>query len=655
MCPAMGTTATPLDAGRAAMEKHAWAEAFAQLKQADAAKGLDAEGLEMLADAAWWVAQPGDSVVARERAYAAFVAAGNKPRAARAAIRLAQENANKQSFSAAQAWFGRAEKLVEGNEDSAEYGHLLFGRALMSPMPSDMEEAIAVGRKITALGERFGDRDLVAFGEMAQGFVMIASGDVKGGFAQFDMATLAAAAGELSVWPTGWVYCSTITACLQLADYKRASEWTEATTRWCERQSVTGFPGVCRVHRAEIVALRGAWAQAEQEARQACEELQRYQLNLVAASGFYQIGEIRMRMGDLPAAREAFRRAHELGMVPEPGLSLIRLAEGDSANAGSSLQRALANESEIFARARLLPAEVEVALALGDKERARTASTELDGIAKRLGTPAMEAIAGAAHASLQLADRDASGAETTLRSTLRRWVELDVPYEIARTRVLLATAYRAQGDSAAASLELQAAHSVFERLGARRDARQLATMLGDDATTKIGEDASDTVERTFLFTDIVRSTKLVDAIGDEAWQSLIRWHDQTLRSLMAEFRGEEIRHQGDGFFVAFASPTDAIESAVAIQRRLDEQRKRQGFALQIRIGMHTAVAHRRGLDYAGFGIHEAARIGGVAEGGEILATAVTLESAKTTYPSKRRTVAVKDISVPVEVASIDWR
>ena len=651
----MGTTVTPLEAGRSAMDRHAWAEALPLLKQAEAAGDLDAEGLEMLADAAWWMAQPADSLAARERAYAAFVAAGNKRRAARAAIRLAHENANKQAMSAAQAWFGRAEKMVEGDEDSAEYGHLLFGRVVMGPPSSDVDAAVALGRRIAELGERFGDHDLQAFGDMAQGFALIANGDVKAGFARFDIATLAAAAGELSVWPTGWVYCSTITACLQLADYQRASEWTEATTRWCERQSVTGFPGVCRVHRAEIVALRGAWAQAEQEARQACEELQRYQLNLVAASGFYQIGEIRMRMGDLPAAEEAFRRAHEMGMVPEPGLSLVRLAEGDARTAGSSLQRALANESEIFARARLLPAEVEVALALSDGERARTASTELDGIAKRLGTPAMEAIAGSARASLQLADGEAAGAEATLRSTVRRWVELDVPYEIARARVLLAAAYRAQGDGAAAALELQSAHSVFERLGARRDARQVAALLGDETLTTAVDASGETVERTFLFTDIVRSTKLVDAIGDEAWQSLIRWHDQTLRSLVAEHRGEEIRHQGDGFFIAFANAHDAIECAVAIQRRLAEQRRKQGFALQIRIGMHTAVAHRRGLDYAGFGIHEAARIGGVAEGGEILVTAATLVGAKSTYPTQKRDLTLKDIAEPVEVSSIDWR
>jgi class 3 adenylate cyclase len=656
MCAArMGKTVTTLEAGRKALDRRAWAEALALLKQADASNELDADGLEMLADAAWWMGQPADSVAARERAFTAFVAAGNTRHACRVAFRLAQDAAGRQAFAVAGAWAERGEKLLGDEQDSAEYGYVLFGRLAMTPPGSDFSQNVETGRRIAQLGERHGDRDLQAMGVMAEGFALMSSGDTKGGLARFDVATLAAAAGELSIWSTGWIYCGTIGACREIADYRRASEWTEATTRWCERQSITGFPGICRVYRAEIVALRGAWAQAEQEARRACEELQRYQLGQAAALGFYEIGEIRMRVGDLPAAKEAFRRAHEMGMLPEPGMSLLRLAEGDAQTAGSSLHRALANANERFTRARLLPAEVEVALVLGDRERARVASTELDEIAKQCGTPAMEAIAGAARAALQLADGDAVAAEATLRSTLRIWIELDVPYEVARARVLLASAYRAQQDLPAAALELQAARSTFERLGARRDARHTGELLGDDASAPSLESSSDTVERTFLFSDIVRSTKLVDAIGDQAWQELIRWHDQTLRALVAEHRGEEVRHTGDGFFVTFASASDAIDCAVAIQRRLSEQRKKQGFALQVRIGMHTAVAHRRGLDYAGVGIHEAARIGGVAEAGEILVSATTMAAAKTAYPSEKRSLALKDIAEPVEVAAIDWR
>jgi len=647
--------ADTLEEARKALDRHAWADALTLLREADAAKTLDAEGLEMLADAAWWMAEPDESLAARERAHVAFAAAGNTRRAAAVALRLGQDNGNKRAFSAAGAWLERAGKLLEGDEDCVEYGYLLFVQIAVGHAEMGLDPTVAIARRAADLGKRFGDRDLQAYAAMGEGLTRIAYGDVAEGLARLDTATVAAVAGELTVFTTGWIYCGTIGACRDLADYRRASEWTEATTRWCERQSVTGFPGICRVNRAEVIERRGSWAQAEQEARKACDELQRFQISEVAALGFYAIGDIRLRMGDLPAAEDAFRRAHELGTVPEPGLALVRLAQGDASAAAASLRRALANERERSPRARLLPAEVDVALAVGDRERAREASKELDALAVTFGTAAMDAIAGAARAALQLADGDAMSAERSISAALRQWQELEMPYDVAKARVLLAAALRAQGDEAAAKLELRAARSTFERLGARLDIRRASDLLGDEAHVPSAEPTQERVTRTFLFTDIVRSTKLVDALGDIAWQDVIRWHDQTLRSLIAEHQGQEIRHQGDGFFVSFANAGDAVECAVAIQRRLAAQRRAQGFAPQVRIGMHTADAHRRGLDYTGFGIHEAARIGGVAGADEILVSAATLESAAKAYPSEKRTVTLKDIAEPVEVASIDWR
>ena len=647
--------ADTLEEARKALDRHAWADALTLLRQADAAKTLDAEGLEMLADAAWWMAEPDESLAARERAHVAFAAAGKTRRAAAVALRLGQDNGNKRAFAAAGAWLERAGKLLEGDEDCVEYGYLLFVQIAVGHAEMGLDPTVALARRAADLGKRFGDRDLQAYAAMGEGLTRIAYGDVAEGLARLDTATVAAVAGELTVFTTGWIYCGTIGACRDLADYRRASEWTEATTRWCERQSVTGFPGICRVNRAEVIERRGSWAQAEQEARKACDELQRFQISEVAALGFYAIGDIRLRMGDLPAAEDAFRRAHELGTVPEPGLALVRLAQGDASAAAASLRRALANERERSPRARLLPAEVDVALAVGDRERAREASKELDALAVTFGTAAMDAIAGTARAALQLADGDAMSAERSISAALRQWQELEMPYDVAKARVLLAAALRAQGDEAAAKLELRAARSTFERLGARLDIRRASDLLGDEAHVTSAEPTQERVTRTFLFTDIVRSTKLVDALGDIAWQDVIRWHDQTLRSLIAEHQGQEIRHQGDGFFVSFANAGDAVECAVAIQRRLAAQRRAQGFAPQVRIGMHTADAHRRGLDYTGFGIHEAARIGGVAGADEILVSAATLESAAKAYPSEKRTVTLKDIAEPVEVASIDWR
>jgi class 3 adenylate cyclase len=645
----------PLEEARKALDRHAWGDALTLLRQADASNSLDGEGLQMLADAAWWMAQPDEAFAARERAHGAFVKAGDTRRAAQIALRIAQDNAVNHAYATAIAWFERAAKLLEGDEDCAAFGYLLFSRAAMGAGSMSLDEMLELGGRAAELGRKFGDRDLEAFGTMGQGLALVGYGDPAAGLARLDQATVAAVAGELSPWSTGWVYCGTIGACREIADYRRASEWTEAATRWCERQSVTGFPGICRVYRAEVVAQGGQWAQAEQEARKACEELQRFHVSGIAAQGYYAIGDIRLRMGDLPAAEDAFRLAHELGAIPEPGLALIRLAQGDPIAAAASLRRALANETGRSSRARLLPVEVTLALAVGDRERARAASTELDALATAFGTAAMDASAGTARASLQLADGDAAAAERTASAAVRRWLELGMPYDAAQARLVLAAALRAQGDDAAARLELQSSRSTFERLGARLDIRRTNELLGEPAGTSAGEPATDLVTRTFLFTDIVRSTKLVDAIGDDAWQGLIRWHDETLRALIAGHRGEEIRHQGDGFFVSFASAADAIDCAIAIQRKLAEHRRAQGFAPQVRIGMHTAGAHRRGLDYAGFGIHEAARIGGVAGPDEILASAATLESAAKAYPSEKRMVALKDIAEPVEVAAIGWR
>ncbi len=218
--------------------------------------------------------------------------------------------------------------------------------------------------------------------------------------------------------------------------------------------------------------------------------------------------------------------------------------------------------------------------------------------------------------------------------------------------MLLADAYRAEGDAESATLELRAARSVFERLGATPDARRAAELLGDGASQK----ATPRAVKTFMFTDIVKSTNLVEAIGDEAWEDLLHWHDQTLRSLFGEHEGEEVKHAGDGFFVAFQDAVAAVECAAAIQRTLADHRREHGFAVQIRIGLHSAEATRRGRDYGGKGVHEAARIAALAEGGEILSSQATLAGDAVRYSlSEPRLVSLKGISEPVPVVAIEWR
>ena len=642
----------PVEAANAAFARHAWGEAYERFAEADKAARLMPADLESYAEAAWWSGNLNEAISLAERVYAAYVSAGERRRAARVAISLVQDNHMKQAEAVAGAWIARAERLLENDHESAEYAALRVMRGLFA---SDLDTALSEARAAREIAERVGDRDVQALALMQEGAVLVAKGDVREGMGLIDEATIAAVAGELSLKATGVIYCGTISACRDIADFRRASEWTEAAIRWCERQAVRGFPGICRVHRAEILELRGALARAEQEARLAHDELTRFDLRLILGDSFYEIGSIRLRMGDLPAAEDAFRQAYEIGRMPEPGMSLIRVAQGNAAGANASLRRALADVHARPARARLLPAQVEVAIAAGDLATAREAAAELDEVAHSFGTSALLASAQHARGALAVAEGDPPAAEHALRSALELWQKLDAPYEAAQTRVLLARAARAAGDEERARLEFGAAKAIFERIGARRDARIIATDIGEQPE---GAAPSETarVTRTFLFTDIVDSTKLIGVIGDEAWQDVIRWHDDALRAIIAEHGGEEIRHQGDGLVVSFDDPARALEAAIAIQRRLAEHRRTHGFAPAVRIGVHQTEATPRGLDYSGVGVHEAARVGALAGAGEIVVTRSTIDESKRTFTTTgARTVELKGIAEPVEVLSVSWR
>ena len=468
---------------------------------------------------------------------------------------------------------------------------------------------------------------------------------------------MTAVSGTLGPLATGDIFCNAIAVCRRLADYGRASEWTDAAHHWCDRQGILGFPGVCRVSRAGILRLRGALADAAREATNACEELRPYDVS-ATGEAFYELGEVRLRLGELTAAEEAFRQAHEMGRDPQPGLSLLRLTEGKVEAARTAIRSALADESrDRLARSHLLPAQVDIALAAGDLDGARAAADELEAIAAVYGTPALEAAAQCMRGQVQLAAGDEAGALRSLRAGCRRWQELDAPYETARARMALAAVYRAAGDPETAALELAAARSAFERLGTVLDvARAVEAQAGAAGAHAVEPELSRTETRTFMFTDIVRSTQLIEAIGDEAWADLVRWHDQTLRALFATHRGEEVDHAGDGFFVAFAAARPAIECGVAIQRTLLDHRRTQGFAPQVRIGIHAAPAQKHDGAYRGKGVHAAARIAALAEAGEILASRDTIESAPPGITfSAPRPVTLKGLSEPLEVVTLGWR
>jgi class 3 adenylate cyclase/tetratricopeptide (TPR) repeat protein len=645
-------TLDPVAAARQALDRHAWHEAFDLLRRADAEGELSAEELELLGGAAWWAGDMDACISARERAYAAFLEAGDPRRAAMVALWLVRDHGNRLAGAQAAGWFRRAERLLENDSDGVAIGYLEMMRGRAAHNEGRFDEAVPLVERAVDIGARFGDRDLQAVALMYQGMATVGRGDVDDGLALLDEATVAAVSGELSPNVTGMVYCNMISTCQELAEYRRAGEWTDAAKRWCDRQAISGFPGLCRVHRAEIVRLRGAWAEAEQEARRACTELMDHGLPAFAGDGFNEVGMIRMRMGDLAAAEQAFVQANELGRDPQPGLALLRLAQGKVDAASALIRRSLEETSEPLQRAQRLPAQVEIAVAGGDLEAAERGAAELEEVAERYRSDALLAAAAGARARLLL-EREPDAAVQPARRSFQLWRQVDAPYEAALARVTLGLAYRIRGDEDAGMLELQAARSALEKLGAVPDAMRVTELLGEEvAAPAVGR----RVARTFMFTDIVRSTNLVEAIGDEAWEDLVAWHDRTLRTLFKKHGGEEVDHAGDGFFVAFDDARSALETGVAIQRSLVDHRRSHGFAPQVRIGVHLAEATERTGDYGGRGVHEAARIGALAEGGEILASAETVAAADGAWRTgEAREVTLKGISRPVQVVAVDWQ
>jgi class 3 adenylate cyclase len=641
--------ADDLVAGRRAYVEHRWADAYAHLSVADRSSPLDPTDLERLADAARWSRRFDDLLDLLERAESAYAAAGDHRGAARLALALARDHFERCDRAVASGWLGRASTLLTDDTDCLEYGLLtwMMGRAMSDT--GNLEACRDLGARVVELGRRLDAPDLQGLGLLEQGHVLIVEGRPVDGMALIDEANALAASGSLTLMTAGTIYCSTIFACRNLGDWQRAGEWTDAATRWCERQSVSGFPGLCRLHRAEVRRLRGALDEAEKDAMEACEELMasgpRY-----AAWAFHEVGEIRRRRGDLTGATEAFRQASSLGLDPQPGLALLRLDQGRPGLALQAVSQALSDGSGFVQEQRsfLLPAQVTIALAAGDPDTARTAASELTSLAEAAATTALAASAGGARGQVALYDGRIDDALPELRRCVGCWCEIDAPYETAQAKVVLGRAYEAAGRHDDGIMELDAALACFERIGATRAAAELSARLSSGAPG-----ARQT--RTFMFTDIVGSTKLVEALGDEAWDALLTWHDRTLRSVFEQSGGVEIKHEGDGFFVAYDDTAGALDAACAIQRRLAEHRREHGFALEVRIGLHTAEATERGGDYGGKGVHETARIAATGGPGEIVASREALAAAADRFAvDDERSVTLRGLSAPLTVATVRW-
>ena len=459
-----------LQRGREAYQRRAWAEAYAILSRLDQDTPLDAEDLESLATSAYLMNRDGDCLLALERCHHAYLDRGDVARAVRALFWLGLRLALRGDTGPATGWFARARRLLESQTDCVERGYLLLPSCEQQLAEGDWESAVATATAAVAIGRRFEDPDLIACALHLQGRAVVRNGGVEAGLALLDEAMVAVVAGELSPLMTGLIYCSVILACREVYAVGRARQWTSALARWCDAQpQIVAFTGACLAHRAEIMELEGAWEDAIDEAGRACERFRAGIDPEPPALAFYQRAEMHRLRGAFSPAEVDYRHASRFGLEPQPGLSLLRLAEGRKRAAAAAIRRVLSATSDPLRRARLLPAQVEIALAVGATEEADRASRELEQIAAGLGSSVPEAIASQARGAVLLAKGDASAALAPLRSALDIWQATSAPYETARVRVLIGLACRALADTDGAELELAAARAVFNELGAGPD------------------------------------------------------------------------------------------------------------------------------------------------------------------------------------------
>lgn len=488
-------------------------DAYKALSRADQATPLGAEDLELLATSAYMLGRDDEYVTCLERAHHAHLGTGEAMRAVRCAFWVGMNLALQGETGPATGWLGRAQRLVEREgRDCVERGYLLLPLMFEREATGDYEAAAATAADAAAIGERFGDRDLFALAVHSQGILLVKQGRVVEGLGLLDEAMVVVTAGELSPIVSGLVYCGVIMGCQEAYELRRAQEWTAALTRWCEEQpDMVSFTGTCLVHRAEIMQLHGEWPDALQEARRAGERCAQVRNQSAAAQAFYRQGEVHRLQGKFAAAEKAYREASRCGCEPQPGLALLRQAQGNGDAAAAAIRRAVGETTEPLKRARLLPAYVEIMLAVGDVQEAHSACRELEETSAGNRSGMLGAMAAHTRGAVELAKGDARAALLSLRRAWQAWQDPEVPYEAARVRVLVGLACRALGDEDTAALELEAARGVFAQLGAVPDVARVDSLTRRTATV----DAHGLTPRELQVLRLVTTGKTNKAIAAE--------------------------------------------------------------------------------------------------------------------------------------------
>jgi DNA-binding CsgD family transcriptional regulator len=465
-----------LGRGRESFHRRDWADAYADLSAADRQSSLEPDDLERLATAAHLAGQDGPSAAVWERAHHEYLRRGDAPGAARCGFWLALGLLLGGESARGGGWLARSRRLLDdGGHDCVERGYLLELQNFAEP---DAATAYDTSTLAAGIGDRFGDRDLRAFARLGQGQALIRRGMLAEAASLLDEVMVSVTAGEVSPIIAGLVYCAVIELCQQTFDLPRAREWTTALTGWCGTQSqLVPYRGQCLVHRSEIMQLNGAWPDAAEAARQAYDRL-RDAAGPAAGAACYQRGELHRLRGEFAAADEAYRQASRHGREPQPGVALLRLAQGRVEVAAAAIRRALDEAADPLARSALLPAYVEIMLAGDDTVAAHAAADDLATIATDLNAPVLRAAAAQAKGAVLLAEGEARTALPSIRQAWKAWRDLGAPYETARAQVLLAHACHELGDGDSAAMEFDGARWVFGQLGAAPDLARLEHLPG---------------------------------------------------------------------------------------------------------------------------------------------------------------------------------
>lgn len=528
----------PVEQARDAASRGDYQQAYDQLMEADAATPLGFEGLALLAEVAYAIGHLEVTFEVWERAHAQGVHAGDDVAAATAAARIAMHLIMDTGLlSPVRAWVKRAELLLDGAGAAPAHAWLALARTYERLLSGDFPAARSWARRAVEVGTAQNEPTPAGMGRVAEARGLILEGDLDAGLELLDEAAAVTVSGELDPVSVGLIYCELVCAWQGLAQYDRAEEWTEAMERWCQRHKALGsVHGRCRVHRAEILRLRGPCGDAEHEAQLACDEL-RPILRREFGWPLTELGLVRLQRGELAGAEEAFLQAHEAGWEPQPGLALLRLAQGDAEAAAASIRDALDRPLDIpskelppsteLRRAPLLAAQVEISVAVGDLDRAEAAADELGRVATAFASKALQASADFSCGTVRSAAGDTAAARRAFERAVRAWSKLMVPYEAARSRVGLAQTHDAEGNDRYAAMERRAAASTFERIGATLQA-ELAAIGADSG----GRPGGGTVA--------VHATPANGARGDD---------------VPAEAPSEVFRSEGDYWSVKFAGRT----------------------------------------------------------------------------------------------------